>query len=163
QRYATPRALADDIERWLADEPVPVHREALPARVSRWLRKHPALAAGVGALLLTGVIALAVSTLLIGTAQRETAEALHKEQRAREEGARAQWMPRGAAAAGAVPGILADLRGSQTEVLPRLRGLWAGGGDEKKRMRLALALARVDGKTVCEPLLAWMLRAEDPA
>ena len=29
-RYATPRALADDIERWLADEPVAAYRERGP-------------------------------------------------------------------------------------------------------------------------------------
>ena len=29
-RYATPRALADDIERWMADEPVTAWREPLP-------------------------------------------------------------------------------------------------------------------------------------
>ena len=31
QRYQTPRALADDIEHWLADEPVSAWREPIPA------------------------------------------------------------------------------------------------------------------------------------
>ena len=47
-RYATPRALADDVEHWLADEPVAAYREVLPARVARSARKRPALAAGIG-------------------------------------------------------------------------------------------------------------------
>ena len=44
-RYASPRALADDLERWLADEPV----SALPRgdraqRLTRWGRRHRAWA-----------------------------------------------------------------------------------------------------------------------
>ena len=34
-RYATPRVLADDIERWMADEPVLAWREPWPDRVRR--------------------------------------------------------------------------------------------------------------------------------
>ena len=33
-RYASPKALADDIEHWLADEPVAAYREPLPARAA---------------------------------------------------------------------------------------------------------------------------------
>ena len=32
-RYASPRALADDVEHWLADEPVSAYREPWPARL----------------------------------------------------------------------------------------------------------------------------------
>jgi len=72
ERYATPRELAEEIEHWLGDEPVTAYREPFFARAGRWVRKHPARTAAVGALLLTGVIALGVSTLLIGRAQQET-------------------------------------------------------------------------------------------
>jgi serine/threonine-protein kinase len=82
-RYGGPRELAEEVEHWLADEPVRAYREPPPARLSRWLRKHQTLAAGVGALLLTGVIALGLSTLLIGNAQRQTAQALRNEEQAR--------------------------------------------------------------------------------
>jgi WD40 repeat protein len=84
-RYATAAELAGDVERWLADEAVPACREPVTARLRRWLRRHPALTAGVGALLLTGVIALAVSTVFIGRAQQETFEALKKEEKAQEQ------------------------------------------------------------------------------
>ena len=40
-RYATARALADDLERWLADEPVIAYREPVTKAVSRWLSRHP--------------------------------------------------------------------------------------------------------------------------
>ena len=35
-RYPSPRALADDIEHWLADEPVTAYREPWPVRLGRW-------------------------------------------------------------------------------------------------------------------------------
>jgi serine/threonine-protein kinase len=53
-RYATPRALADDIEHWLADEPVSAWREPLAGRLARWARRHRTLVVGV-------LIALAVA------------------------------------------------------------------------------------------------------
>ncbi|MFO0889984.1 MAG: serine/threonine-protein kinase [Isosphaeraceae bacterium] len=43
-RYPSCRALADDLERWLADEPVAAWREPLHERALRWVRKHPVVA-----------------------------------------------------------------------------------------------------------------------
>ena len=43
-RYATAGALADDIEHWLADEPVSCCRETLTVRARRWLKRHRTLA-----------------------------------------------------------------------------------------------------------------------
>jgi formylglycine-generating enzyme required for sulfatase activity len=162
-RYATPRELAEEIERWLADEPVQARREPLSARLGRWLRKHPALAAGAGALLLTGVIALAVSTLLIGSAQRKTADALRNEEQARKDRALAQVNRLCDAAPAAVPGILADLEANRDDVLPRLRELYAESRAGGTRTRLALALLPVEPEAVRDELMAWMLAAVDPA
>ena len=39
-RYPTPKALGEDIEHWMADEPVSAYREPWPARVARWARRH---------------------------------------------------------------------------------------------------------------------------
>ena len=39
-RYASCRSLADDVERWAADEPVSAWREPLPVRAGRWMRRH---------------------------------------------------------------------------------------------------------------------------
>ncbi len=64
-RYASPRALADDLERWLADEPVAEYREPWATRLTRWGRRHRTLATGIGALLVTAVVALAISTALV--------------------------------------------------------------------------------------------------
>ncbi len=40
ERYPTPRALAEDIERWTADEPVTAWREPLARRARRWSRRN---------------------------------------------------------------------------------------------------------------------------
>jgi len=65
-RYASPRALADDIERWTADEPVTAWREPFARRARRWGKRNrtavtAAAAALVVALLGTAAV-LAVQT-----------------------------------------------------------------------------------------------------
>jgi tetratricopeptide (TPR) repeat protein/tRNA A-37 threonylcarbamoyl transferase component Bud32 len=57
-RYATARELGEEVERWLADEPVVGYREPVWARVRRWTRRHKPAVAGATALL--------VATLLLG-------------------------------------------------------------------------------------------------
>ncbi|MGZ3382263.1 MAG: serine/threonine-protein kinase, partial [Isosphaeraceae bacterium] len=69
-RYPSAGTLAHDIERWLADEPVSAFREPWPARLARWARRHRPLITGMAALLVTAVVALAVSTILIGNEKR---------------------------------------------------------------------------------------------
>lgn len=39
-RYASARALAADVERWLADEPVTAYGETMLERAQRWMRRH---------------------------------------------------------------------------------------------------------------------------
>jgi serine/threonine-protein kinase len=55
-RYASARALADDIEHWLADEPVSAYREPWRVRCGRWVRRHQPAVAAVAALLLTAMV-----------------------------------------------------------------------------------------------------------
>src|SRR5262249_42497692 len=80
-RYASPRALADDLEHWLADEPVAVYREPLTTRLTRWGRRHRTTAASIGALLVTAVAALAISTVLIGFEQARTQQQFRRAER----------------------------------------------------------------------------------
>jgi serine/threonine-protein kinase len=40
ERYATPRLLAEDIEHWMADEPVTAWREPRARQARRWTRRH---------------------------------------------------------------------------------------------------------------------------
>jgi serine/threonine-protein kinase len=71
-RYASARALADDIEHWLADEPVSAWREPLAVRMRRWLGRHRTLVTGVAAAVLVATVTLSAATLLLMAAnQRE--------------------------------------------------------------------------------------------
>jgi serine/threonine-protein kinase len=61
-RYARPRQLAEDIERWMADEPVTAWREPWARTLVRWLTRHRtsvtgAAAAGLAALVGLGAVA----------------------------------------------------------------------------------------------------------
>ena len=72
ERYPWARALADEIEHWLADEPVSVYREPLTVRLTRWGRRHRTLATSIGVLLTTAVIGLTIATALIRREQLQT-------------------------------------------------------------------------------------------
>jgi serine/threonine-protein kinase len=65
-RYATPRLLVEDIERWMADEPVSAWHEPWTRRLLRWLTRHRTGVTAAGAAMLvalagTGAV-LAVQT-----------------------------------------------------------------------------------------------------
>lgn len=73
-RYASCRALADDIERWMADEPVAACPDPLTKRVSRWMRRNKTPVAVAAALLITGTAGLAANNVLVNR-QKARAEA----------------------------------------------------------------------------------------
>jgi serine/threonine-protein kinase len=64
-RYPSARALADDVEAWMADAPVAAYRDPPARRLGRWARRHARLVAAAGGLLTTAAVALAVSAWLI--------------------------------------------------------------------------------------------------
>jgi serine/threonine-protein kinase len=55
-RYASPRALAEDIEHWLAGEPVSAYPEPWADRARRWARKHRTLVASATVFLVVGLM-----------------------------------------------------------------------------------------------------------
>jgi serine/threonine protein kinase/tetratricopeptide (TPR) repeat protein len=57
-RYATPRLLAEDVERWMANESVSAWREPLARRARRWGRRNRTPVAVAVVALLAGVIGL---------------------------------------------------------------------------------------------------------
>ena len=83
-RYATPRALADDVEHWLADEPVTAYREPVVARLGAGAagiaRGWPAQAV----LLLTATAALGIGLVAVNEQKNRTEAA----RRSRTERAR---------------------------------------------------------------------------
>jgi serine/threonine-protein kinase len=74
-RYDSPGSLADDLEHWLADEPVSAWREPPLTRARRWARRHKTAVVGALAFLFTTVVALAISTVVISRKQQETDDA----------------------------------------------------------------------------------------
>jgi serine/threonine protein kinase/tetratricopeptide (TPR) repeat protein len=83
RRYETVSAFAADVQRYLNDEPVQACPPSGWYRLRKWTRRHQPVVAAAGAVLLIGVIAWAVSTVLI-VRQRDEARAqrtLAQEQR----------------------------------------------------------------------------------
>ena len=76
ERYASALALAEDVEHWLADEPVGAYAEPAGARLRRWMRKRPRRVTAAVVLLVTAVIGLTVGTVLLERSNREARENL---------------------------------------------------------------------------------------
>jgi serine/threonine-protein kinase len=70
-RYPTALALAEDLERWLADEPVTAYRDPLAVRLARWGRRHRTAAVSATALLVMAAAAMTVTTVLVERQKRE--------------------------------------------------------------------------------------------
>ncbi len=71
-RYRRAEDLAEDVRRWLLDEPVSVYRDSLAVRLMRWGRKHRTVAASLAALLVTAVIGLSVGVVLVDRERERT-------------------------------------------------------------------------------------------
>ena len=80
-RYPGASELAEEVKRFLADEPVSAYREPLSTRLTRWGRRHRTAAVGAGVLLVTAVVGLSVGTVLISR-ERAKAEANFRQARA---------------------------------------------------------------------------------
>jgi len=74
QRYASARELVDEIQRWLADEPVQAYRETPAERLRRWSRRHKPLVAGLVALVVTTLAAATIALVLLEREQARTAQ-----------------------------------------------------------------------------------------
>jgi eukaryotic-like serine/threonine-protein kinase len=69
-RYASSRALADDVERFMADEPVSARTEPLSERSRRWARRHRSLVIAAAASLLVALAASVTIAVLQAVAAR---------------------------------------------------------------------------------------------
>ncbi len=73
-RYAQPSELAADINAWLADEPVEVHRDPLFTRWRRWLKRHRGFAAAAAAITVA-VAGLSVGMAVLSVKNRQLSQA----------------------------------------------------------------------------------------
>jgi serine/threonine-protein kinase len=73
QRYPSAKALADDLEHWMANEPVSAWRETFAERAARWARRHRTwIKAGAAALLV--IMAVSVGFMVLLRQERNRAE-----------------------------------------------------------------------------------------
>jgi serine/threonine-protein kinase len=74
-RYASPRALADDLERWMADEPVTAWREPWARRLRRWGRRNRTVVMTATAAVLVALVGTAAVLAVQTRANRQLNEA----------------------------------------------------------------------------------------
>ncbi len=79
-RYQSASELAQEVRRYLADEPVEAYAEPWTQRAARWARRNRTKVAAAAGLLVAATVALAVSTVLVS---RERNEAETQGQQAR--------------------------------------------------------------------------------
>ena len=82
-RYSSTLAMSDDIERWLADEPVTSYREPISVRGRRWMKRHLPLLAGAVAAVVVITVALGLAVPILSIARRNEADARRAESRQR--------------------------------------------------------------------------------
>jgi serine/threonine-protein kinase len=71
-RYASARALAEDVTRWLDDQPVRAYREPISVRAGRWMRRHRTLVATAVAMLATATVGLGAGLVAINAEKNHT-------------------------------------------------------------------------------------------
>jgi serine/threonine protein kinase/formylglycine-generating enzyme required for sulfatase activity len=159
RRYGTAGELADELGRFLREEPIKARPVGRVGKLWKWAHRRP-----VEAVLLVGVVLLAVLVGSLGISQwRQAVLAEAGEQVVRLQRALAQvdtllWANRSE-----VPRLLAELPLEQSEVVSRLEEVWEKETNKERRMRAGLALLPRDRERVCPELVDWMLEAEEPA
>jgi serine/threonine protein kinase/tetratricopeptide (TPR) repeat protein len=78
-RYPSCRALAEDVERWMADEPVSAWVEPRSRTLLRWLTRHRTGVTGAAATLLAGLFGLSAVLAVQTTAKARLSDALYRE------------------------------------------------------------------------------------
>jgi serine/threonine-protein kinase len=157
-RYDTPRALAEDIERWMADEPVSALREPWTMRAGRWLRRHRVWVVGGAATAVATVVGLVSVMGLQFQANRRLRAANEAESRAHDLAERrlaiAMEAIRGYHSGFADEALAQDpkmealrnkLLGTALEFYRKLGGLLEEGQDARTRSELADAFEDLAG------------------
>ncbi len=155
-RYATPRALADDVERWIADEPVTALPESLASRLARWSRRNRAwVRAGAAALVVVLITtgAFAVQQTRSAARQRQARSREHQAA-ARERQAHAVAQTRLGQVEKAND-LLADIF---EDIDPREGTKQGQSLGEILGERLEQAAAQIDGAEIGDPLTVAKLQ-----
>ncbi len=73
-RYQSAQDLADDVSRFLADEPVLAYPDPPAVRLKRWVRRHQAIASTTAALVLASTLGLIIFLTILQGKQRQLEE-----------------------------------------------------------------------------------------
>ena len=87
-RYVSAQELADDLHRFLRDEPIHATRPSLVEQVRKWSRRHPSLVAAGALVMFLTLVGSLLSNWLITKANERTKEALAQSQFRAEEAER---------------------------------------------------------------------------
>jgi formylglycine-generating enzyme required for sulfatase activity/tRNA A-37 threonylcarbamoyl transferase component Bud32 len=146
-RYARAIDLAEDVRRWVADEPVSAWREPLTTRARRWVGRHRS---GVTATMAAALVALAAGGYLLYETRLRAAERL--------TAAIGRVDALTTAEVRSLPLIVEQLGADRGLVRDRLEGL-ARGDDDHSRLAAALALL-ADDPTQADFLSSRLLAPE---
>ena len=89
KRYGSAEALAEDLEHWLAHEPIEGRRTGVAERAIKWARRNPVVAGLATLLILILVSATAISSFFAVQAERQARDARKNATLAKEEKIRA--------------------------------------------------------------------------
>jgi serine/threonine-protein kinase len=78
-RYRTPKALSDDLDRWMADEPVTAWGEPFSRRARRWARRNRTTVTGAAVALVAGVVGLSAVLAVQTQAKADLSASLKRE------------------------------------------------------------------------------------
>ncbi len=82
-RYASAEFLAEELERWLGDEPVLAWRDSLATQTRRWIKKHRAASAGIAVTLLALLVGNGVFSAYTSSVNKKLRQAFENEQNSR--------------------------------------------------------------------------------
>jgi len=88
ERYGSAQEVADDLHRFLRDEPILAHPPGFVERLRKWGRRHPSYVVALVIVMFAVLVTSGVSNWLIAQANRRTVEALHAERLRAEEAER---------------------------------------------------------------------------
>ncbi len=155
-RFASCRALAEDLERWMADEPVTAWREPFVRRARRWARRHRTQVAAAAIMVLAALGGTA-AVLAVQTRANEALKAANTDLAASNDRERARFALAQEAIRTFHTGVSADVLLKQDEFkllrnkllkqarefYSKLEGLLEGHADRASRIALADAYYEV--------------------